>query len=346
MHDKTDRRCFLARGVLGAAGMGAAASSIEEQTLLAAVQNGTAQPAAAKSAQPKTDIPPGSLPCGKIRNIPLSRLFIGGNLIGGWAHSRDLMYASKLFTSYNTEAKVFETLELCQACGINTIQLDPACWGAITKYNQTHATKIQTMVCIPLTEDKAKMSESIKRQVDLGATFVYSHGGVTDSFMMNGGKIEVIAQMVELIKAQGVPAGVGGHSLNMPMACERHQVNPDFYVKTFHMDRYWSATPKARRKEYDWMRGDASDHDANYDNMWCNNPEETAAFMQTVEKPWVAFKVMAAGAITPRMAFPYAYRHGADFVIAGMFDFQVETDVKIAIESLQKTGSRKRPWRG
>ena len=152
--------------------------------------------------------------------------------------------------------------------------------------------------------------------------------------------------MVDLIKAQGVPAGVGGHSLNMPMACEKNKVNPDFYVKTFHMDRYWSATPKERRKEYDWMRGHPADHDANNDNMWCNNPEETAAFMETVEKPWVAFKVMAAGAIPPRMAFPYAYRHGADFVIAGMFDFQVETDVKIAIESLQKVGSRKRPWRG
>ena len=76
--------------------------------------------------------------------------------------------------------------------------------------------------------------------------------------MMNGGKIDVIAQMVELIKAQGVPAGVGGHSLNMPMACEKNKVNPDFYVKTFHMDRYWSATPKERRKEYDWMRGNAA----------------------------------------------------------------------------------------
>jgi hypothetical protein len=45
------------------------------------------------------------------------------------------------------------------------------------------------------------------------------------------------------------------------------------------------------------------------------------------------------------MAFGHAFRHGADFILAGMFDFQVETDVKIAIESLQKTGSRKRPWR-
>ena len=60
----------------------------------------------------------------------------------------------------------------------------------------------------------------------------------------------------------------------------------------------------------------------------------------------MAFKVMAAGAIPPRMAFSNAYRHGADFVIAGMFDFQVESDVKIAIENVDESHSRKRPWCG
>jgi hypothetical protein len=336
---KTDRRCFLARGVLGAAAVGAAHVSIEEQTFAAATQE-------EKPARPTTDIPDGSLPRGEIGHVSVSRLFIGGNLIGGWAHSRDLMYASKLFTSYNTEAKIFETLELAQACGVNTIQLDPKCWESVAKYNKRRSTPIQTMICVPLTKDKTKMNDEIKRQVDMGATLLYSHGGTTDAFMMNGGTTDAIAQMVELIKAQGVPAGVGGHSLNMPIACERNNVNPDFYAKTFHMDRYWSSTPDDRREEYDWMSRHSSDHDANNDNMWCNNPEETAAFMATVDKPWVAFKVMAAGAIAPQMAFSYAYRHGADFIIAGMFDFQVETDVKIAIGSLRKTRSRKRPWHG
>jgi len=329
---------------LGAAGIGAAYSSIEEKVLAAAIEDGSAQ--TTQSEKPKTDIPPGSLPCGKICDVSLSRLFIGGNLIGGWAHSRDLMYASKLFTSYNTEAKVIETLELCQACGINTIQIDPRCWDVVLKYNENHDTKIQTMVCIGLKQEKTKMAEEVKRQVDQGATLLYSHGGTTDSHMMKGGTTDVIGQMVDLIKADCVPAGVGGHSLNMPMACEKDKVDPDFYVKTFHADRYWSATPEEKRKDYDWMRrGDPSDHDAPYDNMWCHNPEETAAFMETVEKPWVAFKVMAAGAITPRLAFPHAYRHGADFVIAGMFDFQVETDVKIAVDALPKLSNRKRPWR-
>jgi len=344
MAEKTDRRCFLARGVLGAVGVGAAYHSIEEGILTAAIQDGSAQAPQDKKEKPETTIPPGGLPCGKIRDVSLGRLLIGGNLIGGWAHSRDLAYASKLFTSYNTEAKIFETLDLAQACGINTIQLDPRHWPVLTKYNRSRTTEMQTMICIHLFADKAKMKEEIQRQIDLGATLLYSHGGVTDRYMMEGGKIDAIGQMVDLIKAQGVPAGVGGHSLKMPIACGKEKVDPDFYVKTFHIDKYWSATPKEARQEYDWMRGGSRDHDANNDNMWCNNPQETAAFMETVNKPWVAFKVMAAGAIRPEVAFRHSYKSGADFIIAGMFDFQIETDVKIAIDSIRRTQSRKRPW--
>jgi len=131
------------------------------------------------------------------------------------------MYASKLFTSYNTEAKIFETLEIAQECGINAIQIDPSAWGTVLKYNKSRATKIQTIPCISLIADRTKMNDQIKLRIDQGATMLYSHGGETDGHMMNGGRIDVIGQMVDLIKAQGAPAGVGGHSLNMVKACER-----------------------------------------------------------------------------------------------------------------------------
>ena len=68
--------------------------------------------------------------------------------------------------------------------------------------------------------------------------------------------------------------------------------------------------------------------------------------MEGVERPWVGFKVMAAGAIQPRQGFSYAFKNGADFVIAGMFDFQIEDDVKLAIDILRDLETRKRPWRG
>ena len=330
--------------MLGIAGLGAAYGSIEENILQAALQDGEAQPATA--ARPKIDIASGSLPCGKIGPVSMSRLVIGGNLIGGWAHSRDLAYVSRLFKAYNTEAKVFETLEIAQECGINAIQIDPHAWEPIVRYNKSHKTQMQTILCISLDNDKSKMKTQIHKLVDLGATMLYPHGGMVDSHMMNGGKIDLIGDAVELIKAAGVPAGVGSHSLEVPIACEKNKINPDYYVKTYHIDRYWSATPKEHRKEYDWMRAKPDDHDSNNHNMFCNNSVETAAFMEKVNKPWVAFKVMAAGALHPQIAFSSAYRAGADFILAGMFDFQVEQDVKLAIEAIGKNKNRKRPWHG
>ncbi|MBN1395098.1 MAG: hypothetical protein JW959_08750 [Pirellulales bacterium] len=341
MSEKTDRRCFLAKTALGAGGILAAGGSIEEDALLAAIETG-----AAGNDKPKTDIPPGALEQGKIRGVSISRLVLGGNLIGGWAHARDLMYVSKLFKSYNTEAKIFETLEISLACGINTIQIAPAAWDPVLKFNRNRSEKIQTIVCAAVSADKNRMEEEIKRLVGQGATLVYLHGGDADKYVRDGGDIELFGWAIDKIKAQGVPAGVGSHSLKIPVACEKNKLDPDFYVKTLHIDRYWSATPEASREEWEWLKREPTDHNRGNDNLWCFDAEETADFMEKVEKPWVAFKVMAAGAIRPNVAFSYAFRKGADFVLAGMFDFQVEQDVKIAARCISKFKERKRPWRG
>ena len=66
----------------------------------------------------------GELPMGKIGDHEISRLVAGGNLIGGWAHSRDLRYVPSLFRAYNTEKKIFETLMLAEKAGINTINIE------------------------------------------------------------------------------------------------------------------------------------------------------------------------------------------------------------------------------
>jgi len=67
--------------------------------------------------------------------------------------------------------------------------------------------------------------------------------------------------------------------------------------------------------------------------------------MKSVSKPWIAFKVMAAGAIPPKDAFRYVFQNGADFVLAGMFDFEIAEDVRIARETLAGINERARPWR-
>src|SRR5271169_4729639 len=59
--------------------------------------------------------PKEAIPTGKIGGQEFSRLFMGGNLIGGYSHSRDLGYVSTLMRRYNTDAKIRETLELGEA---------------------------------------------------------------------------------------------------------------------------------------------------------------------------------------------------------------------------------------
>jgi hypothetical protein len=54
---------------------------------------------------------------------------------------------------------------------------------------------------------------------------------------------------------------------------------------------------------------------------------------------------MAAGAIPPSSGFDYAYRSGADFLLAGMFDFEIEEDAGIAKKLIAKNATRERPWR-
>ena len=55
---------------------------------------------------------------------------------------------------------------------------------------------------------------------------------------------------------------------------------------------------------------------------------------------------MAAGAVHPKEALPFAFSHGADFVCIGMFDFQVVEDANLVNEMFDKGFvGRTRPWR-
>jgi hypothetical protein len=68
--------------------------------------------------------------------------------------------------------------------------------------------------------------------------------------------------------------------------------------------------------------------------------------MGTLPEPWIAFKVLAAGAIKPEEGLKYAFRNGADFVCLGMYDFQIVEDVNIALNALSGAIERQRPWMG
>ena len=286
-----------------------------------------------------------TLPVGEIGHVKISRLICGGNLIIGSSHDRDLLYMAALMRAYFTDRKIMETWQLCEECGINTMigpVNSPYAYGedptlrVLKRYRDEFGGRIQWIAqTYPKSDD---LTGSIQKAIDNGAIGAFVHGNIGDTWV-NLNRIDLLARTFEFIKKNGLIAGCACHNLEVPMALEKAGVDLDFYMKTFHHDNYWSATPKAERPATGLPRGD---------NMWCTDAEKTAAFMATVNKPWIAFKVLAAGAIHPRDGFRFAFENGADFLNVGMFDFQIREDAILAQQILKDINAkgRQRLWMG
>ena len=314
MKNIVNRRKFLRRSLAAGAAAGLAIS-LEEKTLLAQESK----------KQKKKTIK--DFPKGKIGDLEISRVICGGNLTSGFAHSRDLIYVSSLLKNYFTDEKIFETWHLCEENGINTaiLRMDNQVHRLINQYWHNEGGNIQ-WVCqakMPAKDWKA----DILRAIDTGCDAAYLHGGVAEG-LLKAGKIDELARGIQLIRDNGVPGGVAGHTIEVPMAIEKAGVAVDFYMKTLNAKNYWSAGPMPR-----------------HDSVWAETPEQTIEFMKNVEKPWIAYKVLGAGAIPPKEGFKYAFDNGADFLCVGMFDFQVEEDIAIAENLLANGLKRQRPWR-
>jgi uncharacterized membrane protein YphA (DoxX/SURF4 family) len=298
----------------------------------------------------------GELPKGKIGKHEISRMIAGGNLIGGWSHARDLIYTDTLFKAYNTEQKVYETLMLAEQAGINTINLGFPSNPLLAKYKKMTGSKIKVITQVApnlnwkeidkvgQNTDKKLFFENIDKAIDFGVDIIQVQGNWCD-WLVRDNKIEVIGEMIEHIRQQGYTAGLGAHSVESLIACADQGIIPDYYMKTMHHDQYWSAHPRENRYPFEVDGKNYLDHNRFHNNIFCLFPERTVEFVSKCKVPVMGFKVLAAGAIEPKDGFQWAYDNGADFICVGMFDFQVVSNVNIAIDCLKKT-NRTREWYG
>jgi hypothetical protein len=277
----------------------------------------------------------GTLPRGMLGNMESSRLILGGNLLSGFVHSRDLIYVSSLVLNYHQKDRIFRTLMLAEQSGVNTILSNPVVMPLMQEYWNEGYGKIQFITdCAGLDYsdgikpmDFDKYMDVVRMAIDKGANSCYIQGETADYYIENN-QPEKLVKVMDMIRQNGLSVGIGAHKIQTVKKCVELGLEHDFWMKTLHTHDYWSAQ-----------------HPTWHDNMYCYDPDETIRFMETLEKPWIAFKTLAAGALRPEEAFRYAFQSGADFICVGMYDFQIIDDVNIALASLESVQERTRPWR-
>ncbi len=274
----------------------------------------------------------------KIGNVTLSRLILGGNMIGGWAHCRDMRFYDRLVKAYFADERIFRNFRIAEECGVNTILTNPALMRVINRYWREEGGKIQF---ISDCGYPGGVIAGARVSVENGASIVYAHGGHSDSNAAKG-NWKFFREYLDESRKLGVPVGIGCHALKTVKFCVEHDCIPDFWMKTVHRVDY----PTAHLGE-DIGKTSAVGIGVCDNRFVDTDRQEVFDYMATRPEPWIAFKVLGAGIEHPKGAFPVSYDGGADFICCGMYDYQVVDDVNITNEYFAKgLPKRRREWHG
>ncbi len=217
MTHEINRRTFVQQSVLASAGA-ALAVRTALQPATARAEDAPAQPTATAA-----------MPRGKIADLEISRMLLGGNLLTHYTHSRDLKYVYSLAKKYNTDEKILETLAVAEENGINTVVVhNVRSTIALLQKHRQRGGKMQWITCTfhaLAGGDLARFNREIEELVDAGTDALYISGVEADVLCgfkndisatnsaerTEEPKLELLAQALDMAKAHGLPTGLGAH---------------------------------------------------------------------------------------------------------------------------------------
>jgi len=263
-----------------------------------------------------------SLPAVTIGNKSFSRLIVGGNPIGGFAHNTKRV--SELMLQYFTVERTTQLILDCEKKGINTWQssYSEKVRDALAAARE-RGSKMQ-FVCLT----SVKQLDILKDVLAMKPVAICHHGNVTDDLIRTGQQ-QVVHDYVKRVHDQGILAGVSTHNPDNVARMEDWGWENDLYMTCFY---YLSRTPEEIAK----IAGGKMLGELYLES----DPLRMTERIRQVRKPCLAFKILAAGRLctspaTVERAFAFAYKNikPSDAAIVGMwpviFD-EVSEDVRLA----------------
>lgn len=255
----------------------------------------------------------------QLGGVEMSRLALGGDLIAGHSHARDLIWTDEFMRRYNGGVTLGRTVRYCSFCGIDSVFAEPAYLVRMQEAAKEVGGELKFFANCATADEVALAKAN-------GAKGAYTRPEVTDALAKKG-DVDGLKALVATFKAAGLATGIGAEDVATVKFCVAQGILPDYWVLAFHSLDYPAATLQTK-----------------CNNIWCADPEETAAYMKTRPEPWVAIRGLAGGAIDPVKAYRFAVAHGATAVAIDLLDYRIVEVVNGLVKATadtQKKGASK-----
>ncbi|NLN17873.1 MAG: hypothetical protein GX162_01160 [Firmicutes bacterium] len=264
----------------------------------------------------------GVLPTVDFCGLKVTRLIIGANPFGGYSHQSK--ERDQEMRAFHTLDRILETWEKAAAAGINTMITNnesPNVMEAVRRYMSDQGP-LQWIAQVNMRH-KPSWKEAIDEVVELGCKALYFHGGLVDRAFAEKEADELSAWSA-YARSLGIPVGVAAH------APQAHLWVNSLDIVDFHAVCFFNCGSLHAGKGHRFRLADVP---------------LAVDCIQRIAKPCIAYKIMGAGRIDPRMAFEYAFEHikPGDVVNVGMHrgdkEDIVEENAALVREILEAQGS-------
>jgi hypothetical protein len=248
------------------------------------------------------------LPIVDFSGLQVSRLILGANPFGGFSHQNPERDQAML--SYYSVDRILETWYLAEEAGINTMITNnesPNVVDAVKTY-LSHGGRLQWIAQVNCLRNPDMLS-AVDEVIKIGCKGIYFHGArVDDAYLRKDA--DQLREWCEYVRTAGIPVGVAGH------APEAHLWVDSLDLVDFHAVCFFNC---------------GSLHVGKGDKFDLADIFQATRCIQQIKKPCIAYKIMGAGRIDPRMSFEYAFSHikPQDVVNVGMYRGDCEHMVEV-----------------
>ena len=242
---------------------------------------------------------PGKLPTIELGKLKVSRLILGSNPFFGFAHRGGSKLAEKM-KAYYTDERICAVLDEAASLGVTAVAAPPYDrWIKLFGKYLEGGGKLRIWIAQP-DPGPGQMKRAITAAAKGGAKAVFIQGACADHQFGRKG-FDTLRGWLEHIRSFSLPAGLGSHRPDTHCEYERRKLPTDFYFQCFfqaHLGRY---VMKHR--------------------------DLAVAAIRKIDKPVIGYKILAAGRLDPKEAFPFALKHlrPKDGVCVGVYPPEKKT---------------------